>query len=188
MKERAQCCSNIKVTGGDLPCGASVRLTVTQFTDSQTTRDPCGSLLLPLFFPPTCQTQICLKMFFFFITAHWIDWTSLVAPFEKSRLICYLSIISLSSVVVSLTSDMIADCSVGHQLLFLPPLLNLRMCQHYVTSTFTDSIPTVFILCASALIHPNSVILLLLVFPFRVDTLLTHKWVRHLSPLSSSPL
>lgn len=68
VKERAQCCSNIKVTGGDLPCGASVRLTVTQFTDSQTTRDPCGSLLLLLllFFPPTCQTRICLKMFFFF--------------------------------------------------------------------------------------------------------------------------
>lgn len=53
--ECAQRCSDIKVTGGDLPCGASVILTVTQFTGSQTTRDPCGSLLR--FLPPKACPQ-----------------------------------------------------------------------------------------------------------------------------------
>lgn len=41
-KQPVQRCSNIKVTGGDLSCRGAVRLTVTQLTDSQTTRDPCS--------------------------------------------------------------------------------------------------------------------------------------------------
>lgn len=50
-----QHCSNIKVTGGDLSCRGAVRLTVTQLTDSQTTRD-----LFSYFF--TCQTLISPSM------------------------------------------------------------------------------------------------------------------------------
>lgn len=40
-------CSRIKVTGGDLSCRGAVRFTVTQLTDSQTTRDPCSSPFPP---------------------------------------------------------------------------------------------------------------------------------------------
>lgn len=39
LNSLVQQCSNTKVTGGELSCRAAVRLTVTQFTDSQTTRD-----------------------------------------------------------------------------------------------------------------------------------------------------
>lgn len=42
LKQPVQHCSDIKVTGGDLSCSGAVRLTVTQLTDSQTTRDPCS--------------------------------------------------------------------------------------------------------------------------------------------------
>lgn len=54
LKQPVQHCSNIKVTGGDLSCRGAVRLTVTQLTDSQTTRDPCSYFFFHLPDTPFC--------------------------------------------------------------------------------------------------------------------------------------
>lgn len=99
LNSLVQQCSNTKVTGGELSCRAAVRLTVTQFTDSQTTRDFFSFSFFDLSETPFIDGTIHMQSHSFqlFTEANW------QVGFPYSQTVSWTTL-------VLLTSDHIVDC------------------------------------------------------------------------------